>query len=134
MVPDIDPGVVHAAANAVVDIIDPRIERMEKAILGDAGIGHLGLVARVADLETVTRQQSAARRDIEDRVHETAARTHQRIDEVAVTKADADDLKANTEELRILAKRVDRIIWAVVGAIFASAGGGYAVANLLAGI
>lgn len=96
---------VAAAAEAVVRQIDPRIARMELAILGDGSIGHEGLVARVRALENVDR-------GIEDRRAKGEERLHDRI---------------NTVE-----RKMDRFLWIAAGIGLGSGGAGAYLASLFA--
>lgn len=123
----------RATATAVLEAIDPRIERLEHAILGDPAIGHVGLVTRLVTVEDFIRQAGQLHAAIEDRARESTARVHGRIDELDTSKAELEDLKALTAEVHALRQRLDRIVYAIVGAILASGGGGYALARFLGG-
>ena len=86
---------VAAAAEAVVKQIDPRIAKMELAILGDGSIGHVGLVGRVRSLEDVDR-------GIEDRRRAGESRLDERINNVE--------------------RKMDRFLWVAAGIGFGSGG------------
>ena len=96
---------VAAAAEAVVKQIDPRIAKMELAILGDGSIGHIGLVGRVRSLEDVDRGIEDRRRAGEDRLDE-------RINKVE--------------------RKMDRFLWIAAGIGLGSGGAGAYLASLFA--
>ena len=75
-----DAQTVAAAAEAVIKQIDPRIAKMELAILGDGAIGHIGLVGRVRSLEDVDRGIEYRRRAGEDRLDERINKVERKMD------------------------------------------------------
>ena len=94
---------VAAAAEAVVKQIDPRIHKMELAILGDGSIGHVGLVGRVLSLEDVDRGIETRRAQGERRL---------------------DDRINNVE------RKMDRFLWMAAGIGLGSGGAGAYLASL----
>ncbi len=117
---------VSAVAEAVVEKLDPRIERMERAILGDGSIGHIGLVERVRDLESIARGVDQVHGAIDERRIDGDKRLHIRLDEVReeiATKADHEDLEA-------IRRKLDRIIWMAAGVGLATGAGAATVARM----
>lgn len=96
-------AVVTGAAESVVKQIDPRIARMELAILGDGSIGHKGLVERVRELEVTDGGIDQRRLDGDRRLHE-------RIDQVE--------------------RKFDRFLWVAAGIGLGSGGVAAGIAQL----
>lgn len=100
-----DAQTVAAAAEAVIKQIDPRIARMELAILGDGAVGHDGLIARVRLLE-------ASDREVDDRRRAGETRLDERINKVE--------------------RKMDRFLWIAAGIGLGSGGAGAYLASLFA--
>lgn len=97
---------VTAVADAILDRLDPRIARLERAILGDDSIGHVGLVTRVHDLEEVAKTAETTHQAIDERRRDSVARVHERLEEVEA------DIRG---QINSLSKRMDRVMWVALG-------------------
>ena len=129
----IDESMVAAIAAEVLEVLDPRIERMERAILGEGAIGHLGLVDRVKDLETAARSISEVHGQMEERRIDGDRRLHERIDHIHNGKASTEDMMKLSGEVNKMARKFDRIIWIVAGVGIGSGGLGAWLSSLANG-
>lgn len=118
----IDESMVAAIAAEVVEVLDPRIERMERAILGEGSIGHIGLVDRVKDLEVIARNIDTVHGQIDDRRVDGDRRLHERIDHIHNGKASTEDMLRLSGEVSKMARKFDRVIWIVAGVGIGSGG------------
>jgi hypothetical protein len=105
----------QAIAAEVVEILDPRIERMERAILGEESIGHVGLVERL-------RQGEAGLLNLAQERLEGDRRLHERIDHIHNGKASTEDVARLAGEVQKMARKFDRITWIVAGVGIGSGG------------
>lgn len=112
----------NAVAEAILDRLDPRLARLERAILGDDTIGHVGLVSRVRDLEEVAKSEEITHQAIDERRRASVARAHERIEEVE------QQIKT---ELQSLENRVNRMLWVAAGIGIGSGLGAGWLAQLL---
>jgi hypothetical protein len=104
------------------------IERVERGIFGDTEIGHRGLVKRVDDLDQAERGATAIHQAIEERRAAGDKRAHERIDETH-KKVDVVERSVLTEVARV-EKKIDRLLWAFVGAGVVSGGSVAAIARI----
>jgi hypothetical protein len=123
---------IAAIADEVVKQISPRLERIERGLFGDDGIGHIGLVDRLETLEGIARGINEVHNGIDGRRVEGDRRLHERIDVEIIAEMRKGESRL-TEETRKLDKKVDRAIWIVVGASLALNGGGIWAAARVAG-
>jgi len=100
--------------------LNNRFERVERAILGDDSIGHLGLVKRTEMLEVLGRDAQIVHDGIDARRIGGDKRTHERIDGVFV-------------ELARVEKKIDRLLWAFAGAGAVAGGSIAGFARLIGG-
>lgn len=92
-----------------------RFERVEQAILGDVTIGHIGLVDRMARIEADHRSVPDVHRDMGKERADGDKRTHEHIEKVE---------EALGSDVARIEKKIDRLIWIVVGAAAVITGGG----------
>jgi hypothetical protein len=104
------------------------IDRVERGIFGDTEIGHRGLVRRVDDLDLVSEGASAVHQGMEERRADGDKRAHERID-AATRKVDAVERSVLVEVARV-EKKIDRLLWAFVGAGVVSGGSVAAIARI----
>lgn len=109
----------------IADLPIERFERLERAILGDPEVGHLGAVER---LNLYARRHD----DMEERRIEGDRRLHQRlddhIDEIGrVVKATEEEIEENERQAAAhrnkIEKKIDRLWWMLLG----STGAGFVV-------
>lgn len=99
--------VLHA-----LEALTDRFELVERAIIGDEKLGHVGLVARLSRVEEAERESSGIHLTMEKNRSEGDARVHQRVDTAE------QDFR---ERLDKIDRKLDRAIWLVMGA---AVGGG----------
>lgn len=123
---------ISAIASEVVKQISPRLERIERGLFGDHGIGHVGLVTRLESLEDVAQSIDVVHGRIDDRRNDGDRLLHDRIDKelIGEMRGVEDRLSGETRQLE---RKVDRAIWILVGASAAINGGGIWAAVRLAG-
>jgi len=80
----------------LLEDLSRRFSRVERALLGDDSIGHLGLLKRTEMLEVLGRDSQNVHDGIDERRRDGDARAHERIDRVE--------------------KKIDRLLWAFAGA------------------
>lgn len=105
---------------ALLEELNRRFSRVERAILGDDTIGHLGLVRRVESLEVLGKDAQVTHDAIDTRRQDGDKRAHERIDGVFV-------------ELARVEKKIDRLLFAFMGAGVVAGGSVAGVARLLGG-
>ena len=106
--------------DAVADITS-GIARLERALLGDVSIGHQGLVARVSDLENLARSAATLHDGIDDRRAVDDTRLGDRMDELATrTHIEFDEIRDGTNRVE---RKIDRLLWVVLGAGLVTGGG-----------
>lgn len=108
---------LQAQIAAVQKDLGDRLDRIEKALLGDREIGLTGMVERVQELDREARSATDAHQAMEDRRREGDKRLHARIDEVERT----NDTRWN------------RAVFLAIGVSIGSAGGAAGLTYLLTG-
>lgn len=108
---------LQAQIAAVQKDLGDRLDRIEKALLGDREIGLTGMVERVQELDREARSAVDAHQAMEDRRREGDKRLHARIDEVERT----NDMRWN------------RAVFLAIGVSIGSAGGAAGLTYLLTG-
>ena|SRR5690606_27992462 len=108
---------LQAQIAAVQKDLGDRLDRIEKALLGDREIGLTGMVERVQELDREARSATDAHQAMEDRRREGDKRLHARIDEVERT----NDMRWN------------RAVFLAIGVSIGSAGGAAGLTYLLTG-
>ena len=108
---------LQAQIAAVQKDLGDRLDRIEKALLGDREIGLTGMVERVQELDQEARSATDAHQAMEDRRREGDKRLHARIDEVERT----NDMRWN------------RAVFLAIGVSIGSAGGAAGLTYLLTG-
>lgn len=108
---------LQAQIAAVQKDLGDRLDRIEKALLGDREIGLTGMVERVRELDREARSAVDAHQAMEDRRREGDKRLHARIDEVERT----NDMRWN------------RAVFLAIGVSIGSAGGAAGLTYLLTG-
>ena len=108
---------LQAQIAAVQKDLGDRLDRIEKALLGDREIGLTGMVERVRELDREARSATDAHQAMEDRRREGDKRLHARIDEVERT----NDMRWN------------RAVFLAIGVSIGSAGGAAGLTYLLTG-
>lgn len=108
---------LQAQIAAVQKDLGDRLDRIEKALLGDREIGLTGMVERVRELDQGARSATDAHQAMEDRRREGDKRLHARIDEVERT----NDMRWN------------RAVFLAIGVSIGSAGGAAGLTYLLTG-
>lgn len=114
-----DQALVTGIAAEVLEVLAPRFDRVERAIMGEGPIGHIGLVGRVQQLETSHTVLAGERLEGDRRLHE-------RIDGLHNGKASAEDFSK-------LSRKVDRVLWIVAGVGLGSGGLGAWLGSLASG-
>src|SRR5690606_23897866 len=104
---------LQAQIAAVQKDLGDRLDRIEKALLGDREIGLTGMVERVQELDREARSATDAHQAMEDRRREGDKRLHERIDKLERSWAKA--------------------VWLGVGVSIGSAGGTAWLTHLLTG-
>lgn len=89
------------------DVLDDRLERIEKALLGDRELGLSGMVDRVDRHERLATDASAHHDELDERRVDGDRRLHARID---------NELEGVRTELAAVGRKVDRLIWMAFGA------------------
>jgi hypothetical protein len=89
-----------------------RLDRIDRALLGEEEAGHVGVVERVALVEEHNRLAPQRHEELEERRVEGDRRVHTRLD---------DHEELTRGRLDSIEKKLDRAIWLAVGAF---AGGG----------
>ena len=108
------------------------VNRLHRALIGDATIGHRGVVERLGMLEQVERSIPAVHASIDDRRIEGDRRAHERIDEIA--EKFETEVDAIRDDGRRIERKVDRLIWLFLGAGAVTGGGvGFLVRELVNG-
>jgi hypothetical protein len=118
----VDQPLVAAIADSILARLDPRLDRLERAIMGDETIGHVGIVTRVDRLERTADLAESAHRDLDEQRKGSVARVHDRME--AVEK----DIRA---DLRRLENRVNRFLWISAGVGIGSGLGAGWISHLL---
>ena len=90
-----------------------RFDRVERAILGDETVGHIGLVTRTDRLEEANALEERIHADIDERRLAGDRRAHNRIDELE------ENLQA---EITSVGKKIDRAMWLSAGAFIGGFG------------
>ena len=108
---------LQAQIAAVQKDLGDRLDRIEKALLGDREIGLTGMVERVRELDRESGSATDAHQAMEDRRREGDKRLHARIDEVKRT----NDMRWN------------RAVFLAIGVSIGSAGGAAGLTYLLTG-
>ena len=131
-------------AHTVADLLDPRLSRLERAILGD-DVGNPGLVRRIHTVEEAHRgvdkihdsmrtSSEASVSRVEKMLDTKADRLkHEAIADQVAAKADRHEVEDLAEQLRRLSTRIDRMVWLFLGAGIASGGGAAAIARIVGG-
>ena len=102
--------------------LSTRWARTEQAILGDPAVGHVGLVARTAEIE---RDLKGA----DDRRREGDARAHERIDQFE-EKLNAE-LELVRADLRAHGQRLNKMLWTAAGLTAGLTGGSLGLLQLI---
>lgn len=116
-------GLQAQIASVQVDL-GARLERIEKALLGDDEAGLTGMVKRVNRLDEADRRATDAHLEMEKNRREGDQRLHQRIDEVDLRIGEVD--KKNDT-------RWTRFVYMAIGMSVGSAGGAAWFTHLLTG-
>ena len=90
-----------------------RFDRVERAILGDESVGHVGLVTRMERQEETARLEERIHLDLEKSRVDGDRRGHYRIDKIDLENGDA---------LALIEKKIDRTIWVSAGAFLGGIG------------
>lgn len=126
------PDTISPDLAAQLALLPAAVDRLTKAIMGDEGIGHDGLVTRVAGLEGIAGNIHTVHADIDQRRVDGDRRAHDRIDAMK-EKVDAE-LESQRENARRVERKLDRVIWLVSGAAFTAGGGAAFLIQQLVGI
>lgn len=118
------PAQVNEIAQQVTRAISGDIERLSRAILGDPTVGHIGLVARMADTEARVNAAETHRQEGDRRAHERIDTMGKMIEEME------EAIGADVQAIRDL---VNRIVWLTMGAAAVAAGGAVGVTRLFLG-
>lgn len=103
-----------------------RFDRMERAILGDHTVGHLGAIERLNQIDAAHLEVPEVHRQMESDRLAGDRRLHDRID------AHEDDTRSRLDSIE---KKLDRSIWLLVGTGLGGAlAGGSAVWAILGGV
>lgn len=101
--------------------------RIERAVIGDPSIGHIGLVDRTLKLEALEVKEWESHAKIADERATGDRRLHERIDGVETTIA--VQIKELMEEQRTrddkIERKIDRFIWVILGTGIGSAAAGF---------
>jgi hypothetical protein len=102
-----DQLIAHLASR--FETLQESVERVERGIFGDSAIGHRGLVARIDTIEAVHDEVGAVHGAMEKDWKAGDRRIHERIDGV-------------TAYVRRVERKIDRLLFAFVGAGVVSGG------------
>lgn len=110
------PGTPDMTTDEMVRDLYTRFTRVERAIMGEPSVGHLGLVNRVDRLESADKEATEAHTVIEQNRRDGDKRAHDRIDQVETD---------TYSRLNSIERKLDRAIWLSIGAFV----GGGAIAG-----
>lgn len=102
------------------DLPVERFERLERAILGDPQVGHLGAIERLNQVDELHHRVPEVHREMEEARVAGDRRAHERID--------ALDEKHDIDAKRI-ERKIDRLWWMLIGSGGAGFIAGWAVAG-----
>ena len=106
---------------AFLDALPLKWDRVERAILGDPSVGHIGLVDRMLIVEEAHTKIPEAHAAIEEHRIAGDRRLHERLDEIE---------QQTRDHLAAIAKKLDRSIWLAAGAFLGGIGAGLGIGNL----
>lgn len=109
----------------IADLPIERFERLERAILGDPEVGHLGAIERLNAYEQRHRDMEQSRIDGDRRLHQ---RLDAHIEEIGqIVKATELEVEENERQAAAhrnkIEKKIDRLWWMLIG----STGAGVAI-------
>jgi len=106
---------------AFLDSLPKKWDRVERAILGDPSVGHIGLVDRMVTVEEAHTKIPEVHAAIEENRIAGDRRIHERLDEIE------DQTRGH---LAAIEKKLDRSIWLAAGAFLGGMGAGVGLGNL----
>jgi hypothetical protein len=115
----------------IADIPADRFERLERAILGDPDVGHLGAIERLNKMDAEHGLIPAIHEAMREERTAGDRRIHERLDahaaEVAENRAQDRELaRAHSEAIE---KKIDRLWWMLIGSTAAGFVGGWAASG-----
>lgn len=106
---------------AFLDSLPKKWDRVERAILGDPSVGHIGLVDRMVRVEEAHTKIPEVHAAIEEHRIAGDRRLHERLD---------DEEEQTRDHLAHIEKKLDRSLWLTAGAFLGGLGAGFGISNI----
>lgn len=106
---------------AFLEDLPTKWDRVERAILGDPSVGHIGLVNRMLTVEEAHTKIPEAHAVIEEHRITGDVRLGERLNAVE---------EETRDHLSTIEKKLDRSIWLTAGAFLGGMGAGLGISNL----